>query len=190
MSLLLRGPSAFRLSRGGRPHRWRINCRMKGRRPSRRGSICVAMRPAIALAFALLVAACDALPASAPKGPTGPIGDVAHAVADLLGPGTAVTDARFDSFLADIDFAKAFGPRAAEIGDQIKQARSAATKRKSATAVSVGRLASVRVVLGEALTLEFAKTLADSLDEFTKVSGTHEFPPLAPTAHTSDGATA
>src|SRR5207237_575501 len=73
---------------------------------------------------------------------------------------------------------------------QIKQARSAATKRKSATAVSVGRLASVRAVLGEALTLEFAKTLADSLDEFTKVSGTHEFPPLAPTAHTSDGATA
>src|SRR2546430_782981 len=54
MSLLLRGPSASRLSRGGRPHRWRINCRMNGRRPSRRGSICVAMRPAIALAFALL----------------------------------------------------------------------------------------------------------------------------------------
>jgi len=141
------------------------------------------------LAAALVFASCDALPGAAQKPPSGPVGDVARAISDLLAPGTNVTDARFETFVADIDFPKAFGARAPEISDQIKQGRTSAIASKTSSASGSGRLASVRAVLGESLTIEFAKTLAASLDEFTKASGTHEFPRLEPTAHVSDGAT-
>src|SRR5436305_10204557 len=99
MSLLL-SAHAYRLSRGRRPHRWRINCRMKGRRRSLVPSECRPMRAIGLLVLALLVVtACDAVPGSAPKGATGPTGDAAHAVSELLAPGTPVMDARFESFL-------------------------------------------------------------------------------------------
>lgn len=141
------------------------------------------------LAAALLFVSCDALPGAAPKLPSGPVGDIARAVSDLLAPGANVSDARFDSFLADIDLPKAFGARAPEISDQVKEARASATKAKSSSGPAGGRLASVRGVFGESVTIEFAKTLADILDELTKVSTTHEFPPLPPRPHTVDGAT-
>jgi hypothetical protein len=139
--------------------------------------------------LAVTLISCDLLPGAKAKPPTGPVGDIARNVAELLAPGTEGKDARFESFLADIDFAKAFGSRAAEISDQIKQARADATRAKSSSAPAGGRLASVGAVFGESVTIEFAKTLADSLDELTKTSATHEYPPLPPSPHPVDGAT-
>ena len=147
------------------------------------------MRRWIGAVVALALVSCDLLSGAKAKPPAGPVGDVARAVSDLLAPGANVSDARFDSFLADIDLAKTFGARAAEIGDQIKEARASATKSKSSSGPAGSRLASLGAVFGESLTIEFAKTLADSLDEFTKVSTSRDFPPKAPTPHVSDGAT-
>ena len=152
------------------------------------GNIVIVRRLAASI-LAVVLISCDLLPGAKAKPPSGPVGDIARNVAELLAPGTEGKDARFESFLADIDFAKAFGSRAAEISDQIKQARADATKAKSSSAPAGGRLASVGAVFGESVTIEFAKTLADSLDELTKTSATHEYPPLPPSPHPVDGAT-
>jgi hypothetical protein len=106
----------------------------------------------------------------APKAPSGPLGDVTRSVADLLSPNTTATDPRFDDFLELLNLKADYPDRADAITAQIKAGRAAVTKR--AAAASSGRLASVRGVLGESIVLEFATTLANALDEFTKKSGT------------------
>ena len=135
------------------------------------------------LAVALI--SCDLLPKSASKAPAGPLGDVLRNAAALLAPNADVKDPRFEQFLAGLDLKGAFGDQAGQIADQIREGR--AKTKPSATQASAGRLASVRGVLGESIVIDFAKTLASVLDEMTKASGTHQFPELKPTSHTSEG---
>lgn len=146
------------------------------------------MRRLVVAIVVLGAVACDARPAAKPA-PTGPIADVAKNIAAILAPATDVTDPRFEQFLTDLDLAGAYGSRAGEIERGIRTGRAKVTAPRSAAAPIGARLASLRGVLGESLVLEYAKTLGDALDEFTKHSGTHEFPPLPPTSHTSDDAT-
>jgi hypothetical protein len=133
------------------------------------------------LAVALI--SCDLLPKTT-KAPTGPLGDVLRNAAALLAPNADVKDPRFEQFLAGLDLKGAFGDQSSQILDQIREGRT--KTRPSATQASTGRLASVRPVLGESIVIDFAKTLASVLDEMTKASGTHQFPELKPTSHTSE----
>ena len=142
----------------------------------------------VVLLLALAIVGCDGGPTATPKGPTGALGELAKSASALAAQG-ALTDAVFESFLADVDLKKTYGARADEIVAQLEKTRAnVIAARRSSSAGGGGRLASVLAVFGVFIVPEFAQKLADSLDEFTKRSGTLDLPGH-PYSSTEDGAT-
>ena len=129
------------------------------------------MRRLVAIVFALVLVSCDQLPSATPKGPTGALGEIAARAAALAQ--TDLTDARFESFLSDLDLKGTYGARADVILGQLERTRTAVIgQRRSSSATGGARLASLVASLGVFIVPEFADTLAKSLDEFTRKSGT------------------
>lgn len=147
------------------------------------------MRRVVVVLLALAIVACDsAVPTATTKGPTGPLGEIAKSASALVAQG-ALTDAVFESFLADVDLKKTYGARADEIIAQLERTRAnVIAARRSSSAGSGGHLASVLAVFGVFIVPEFALKLGESLDEFTKHSGTLELPGH-PYSSTEDGGT-
>jgi hypothetical protein len=146
------------------------------------------MRRGFVMLIALAVVACDGIPTATPKGPSGALGEIAKSASALAAQGT-LTDAVFESFLADVDLKKTYGARADEIVAQLEKTRSSViAARRSSSIGGGGRLASVLAVFGVFIVPEFAQKLADSLDEFTKRSVTFDLPGH-PYSSTEDGGT-
>ena len=141
-------------------------------RPSRR------LLRVVLVGVALL--SCDALPGTAPKGPTGPVGEVAREVAGqvaaIAAPNAELADQPFEDLLAKLDLAKSHGAGADEILGQIRKTRAAVAARAAASAFARPRLASPATLSGTFSIPHFASRFAFSLDDLTKKNQTIALP--------------
>ena len=145
------------------------------------------MRALAAAVLMLAIVSCNAAPTAAPV-PTGSLAPIARNLAALVTPNADIPDAPFDEFLAALDLPKTLGASGTEIVDALRRTRALVATAPRSSRGAGPHVASPAAVIGVFIVPEFARTLADALDPFTKKAGTAQTQPR-PLNETDDGPT-